>query len=362
MALGVCDGEFAAAVGRVLKWTDDGCVSGDGASVNGIGIGNNDVDAARFNTAEVGRRLEAPAMFIVFLGAEHDHASADGELGMADGSGWAFMNCVALETDDVAEPVNCGGRIAITHSGDYSAVNFRHGEPPGCRRQISAESESLQEGRGRGEMVGEWGMLRGMELPARDRELVQIVDAALADAARRAGAWLQCRVGCTQCCYGAFAISALDAARVRAGMEELRVTNPELAAEIERRSRDWIAEHAAEFPGDAVTGVLGETEDDQARFEEFANQAACPALDEATGRCDVYAWRPMTCRVFGPPIRMGAGMDGGEGLGHCELCFVGASEEEVAACEMPVPHELEAELLDEISAKSETVVAFALLG
>jgi Fe-S-cluster containining protein len=205
------------------------------------------------------------------------------------------------------------------------------------------------------------GMLGGMELPARDRELVQIVDASLADAARRAGEWLVCRLGCTQCCYGAFAIGSLDALRLRAGMETLRVEEPDLASEIERRAQGWIVEHGAEFPGDLATGLLGESEDEHERFEEFANQAACPALDPATGRCDVYAWRPMTCRVFGPPIRMDAGLDGSEALGHCELCFAGASEEEVAACEMPVPQELEAELLDEVGAKGETVVAFALL-
>ena len=33
-------------------------------------------------------------------------------------------------------------------------------------------------------------MLKFMQLPAGDSELVQIMDAALADAARRAGAWL----------------------------------------------------------------------------------------------------------------------------------------------------------------------------
>jgi hypothetical protein len=63
---------------------------------------------------------------------------------------------------------------------------------------------------------------------------------------------------------------------------------------------------------------------------------------------------------------MDAGMGEGVALGHCELCFVGASKDEVARCEMPVPLELEAELLDEIEADStgaagETVVAFALL-
>jgi Fe-S-cluster containining protein len=196
-----------------------------------------------------------------------------------------------------------------------------------------------------------------MELPAGDSGLVQIVDAALAEAARRAGSWLVCRLGCTQCCYGAFAISSLDALRLAAGMNELRAREPVLAAEIERRAVAWIAEHGAAFPGDVETGLLGETDADRERFEDFANEAACPALDPATGRCEVYAWRPMTCRVFGPPVRMGEG----DALGHCELCFVGANTADVAACEMPVPHDLEAELLDEIPSKGETLVAFALL-
>jgi len=194
-------------------------------------------------------------------------------------------------------------------------------------------------------------------LPPRDTELVQIMDASLADAARRAGPWLACRIGCTQCCHGAFAINALDSERLRAGMVELRATNPGLAAEIEGRARAWIDEHGAAFPGDPSTGLIGTTPEQLEKFEEFANDAPCPALDLETGRCDVYAWRPMTCRVFGPPVRVGEG----DALGCCELCFVGVSEEEIAACEMPVPHELENELVAETGSSDETVVAFALL-
>ncbi len=200
-------------------------------------------------------------------------------------------------------------------------------------------------------------MLVLMQLPVGDSELVQIMDAALAGAARRAGPWLVCRPGCTQCCFGAFAISRLDALRLRTGMDMLREEASALAEEVERRSAAWVAEHGAEFPGDAESGLLGESDAERERFEEFANDAACPALDPATGRCDVYAWRPMTCRVFGPPVRMGDG----DALGHCELCFEGASAEEVAACEMPLPHELEAKLLDEAGGGGESVVAFALL-
>lgn len=199
-----------------------------------------------------------------------------------------------------------------------------------------------------------------MRLPGGDSELVQIMDARLAQAARRAGDWLACRLGCTQCCYGAFAINALDALRLDAGMAVVRAEDPARARAIEARARDWIAVYGADFPGDAVSGLLGDSDEERERFEEFANDAPCPALDPATGRCDVYAWRPMACRVFGPPVRM-AGADGDEGLGHCELCFVGADPEQVAACEMAVPHDVEARLLEEVGSRRETVVAFAVV-
>jgi Fe-S-cluster containining protein len=196
-----------------------------------------------------------------------------------------------------------------------------------------------------------------MPLPARDTELVQIMDSALGDAARRAGAWLVCRIGCTQCCHGAFAINALDSERLRVGMDALRASDPALAAEVQRRAEAWLDEYGPGFPGDMKTGILGTSAEEQERFEEFANDAPCPALDSGTGRCNVYAWRPMTCRVFGPPVRVGDG----DALGCCELCFAGATEEEIAACEMPLPHELEAELVDEVGRPGETIVAFALM-
>jgi Fe-S-cluster containining protein len=205
--------------------------------------------------------------------------------------------------------------------------------------------------------TGQSGILAGMSLPAGDSFLVQIFDAALSDAVERAGERLVCRPGCTQCCHGAFVLSPLDALRLRDGMETLRATEPALAAEIEHRAGRWIFEHGASFPGNLEKGVLGNSAEERERFEVFANEAACPALDPKTGRCDVYKWRPMTCRVFGPPVRVGDG----EALAHCELCFIGATPAEVLDCEMTVPYDIEAELLDEIPSKDETVVAFALL-
>jgi Fe-S-cluster containining protein len=192
-----------------------------------------------------------------------------------------------------------------------------------------------------------------------DQKLIQIVDSALADATRRSGQWLVCRPGCTQCCVGAFSINQLDAFRLRQGLADLEKTAPRRAAQVRQRARDAVARLAPEFPGDPVSGVLDEGEEAGERFANFANDEPCPVLDPLTGNCELYESRPMICRVFGPPVQSE------EGLCVCELCFQGASEDEIAACEMkPDPDDLESRLLEELEnntgAHGNTIIAFCL--
>lgn len=192
----------------------------------------------------------------------------------------------------------------------------------------------------------------------KDSELVQIVDAAFADAAKRAGGWLVCRPGCTQCCVGVFAINPLDAERLRRGFQELERTDPERARRVRQRAQESVSRLSPDFPGDCRTGILDEGDEAQQRFQEFGNEEPCPALDPETGRCDVYAARPMTCRVFGPPLETE------NGIGACELCFHGATDQQIADCAMhPDPDDLELGLLAEIEAKGvrgETLIAWVL--
>lgn len=194
---------------------------------------------------------------------------------------------------------------------------------------------------------------------AGDKKLVQIVDSALRDVARRSGNWLACRPGCTQCCIGVFAINQLDALRLQHGLKTLESSAPERAAAIRQRARESVARLTAEFPGDAHTGLLDEGEDAAQRFEDFGNEEPCPVLDPETGLCELYESRPMTCRVFGPPLRSE------DGLGVCELCFQGATDDEIAACEMiPDSDDLEARLLRDLEKRSgrrgNTIIAFCL--
>jgi len=196
-------------------------------------------------------------------------------------------------------------------------------------------------------------------LPARDSKLVQIIDAALLDAEWRSGEWLICKPGCTPCCIGVFAIDQLDVVRLRDGLAKLDANDSDRAARVrDRAQRSWDR-IKSKFPGDSDTGLLGGDDQAAEAFEIFADFEPCPALDPGTGTCDLYASRPVTCRVFGPPVRSESG------LGVCELCYHGASADEIVACEMKLEeaNALQTELVEELASSGrtgKTIVTFAL--
>ena len=170
-----------------------------------------------------------------------------------------------------------------------------------------------------------------------DVELVQIVDAALAEATRKSGSWLVCRPGCTQCCFGPFEITQLDAQRLRDGLAELECRNPQRAGTVRDRARS------------------------AAEISNFSDEDACPVLDPETGTCDLYTSRPITCRCFGPPVLCDSGA-----VGVCELCFDGASNEEIASCLVDFdPEGLESVLLEALERRTGlhgmTTVALSLI-
>ncbi len=197
-----------------------------------------------------------------------------------------------------------------------------------------------------------------IQIQSADRKLLRSVERAFAGAARRSGDWLVCREGCSQCCTGVFAISQLDAERLREGMKRLGIDDPKCAGRIRRRARSAVKRLTPGFPGDIQTGVLGESDEQQQQFEDFGNDERCPALDPKTRRCEIYESRPMTCRVFGPPVRSEGG------LGCCELCYHEATPEQVAACEMKIDvaaeEALNLKLEQSIGRTGQTLVALVL--
>jgi len=195
-----------------------------------------------------------------------------------------------------------------------------------------------------------------IQIEAGDRRLLAGVADVLAEAARLSGDWLVCRPGCTQCCLGPFAINSLDAMRLRSGLDLLDRTDPARAAGVRMRAGEYVAAIAPHYPGDAATGELH----DEDSLPESMGDVPCPALDPQTGHCDLYAARPMICRAFGPVTRTGEGT-----LAACELCYQGATDEEMERCAVDIdPQGLEEDLLKALAgggAYGKTIVAFALI-
>ena len=215
-------------------------------------------------------------------------------------------------------------------------------------------------GRARPAADGDPGLKRRNLLRA-DGDLTGAVDAAIAGAARKAGAQLVCRAGCSECCIGPFPINRLDAWRLQEGLQALREQDPARAAAIEERAREAVAAMRQGFPGDAATGLLNGDEAAEDRFFEEQSGRPCPVLDPATQTCDLYSHRPLFCRSYGPPVTFND-----RNLPPCRLCFTASSPDAVERCRVePDRDGLERAILSRLKRDDgearETVIAWAVL-
>jgi Fe-S-cluster containining protein len=194
-----------------------------------------------------------------------------------------------------------------------------------------------------------------------DTRLLNGIARAWNRAARMAGAHLRCRVGCSECCYGPFPLSALDARRLRRGFECLQSEDPERAGAMRRRAEQAWNALVEDFPGDRQRGVFNGDENVEERFCARFSVLPCPVLDPESKRCELYPARPLSCRTFGPPVRIGA-VD----LPPCRLCFNSAEAIEVERCRVEIDQEgIEERILhmldDRGVPRGETIVACALI-
>jgi Fe-S-cluster containining protein len=110
---------------------------------------------------------------------------------------------------------------------------------------------------------------------------------------------LPCQRGCCRCCIGVFPITRLDAEQMQAGL----TTFPrQTRLDIQHRASDQVKWLEAAFPelqrsGDVSDWAAKDLDEVAERFGDLP----CPAL-APDGSCQVYAFRPMTCRTMGIPV------------------------------------------------------------
>jgi Fe-S-cluster containining protein len=106
-----------------------------------------------------------------------------------------------------------------------------------------------------------------------------------------------CADGCSGCCRGLFDISLLDARLLRAGFDQLPAA---IRAGVVAKAEARLAELQERWPDFAPPYLLNHMDDSVWTEMPEDDLTPCPLLD-AAGRCLVYAYRPMTCRLHGLP-------------------------------------------------------------
>jgi Fe-S-cluster containining protein len=120
-----------------------------------------------------------------------------------------------------------------------------------------------------------------------------------------------CRQGCTRCCYGPFAITLLDELELQQGLQALP---SQVQLDIHTRAQSQVATMEAAFPRLTESRHLDQwSEQDVDDLVTRFGDLPCPALS-TDGRCLVYAYRPITCRMMGLPVEINGLMQGA-----CEL-------------------------------------------
>jgi len=112
---------------------------------------------------------------------------------------------------------------------------------------------------------------------------------------------VRCRVGCSDCCHALFDLSLIEALYIKAQFDNIfkdsaRALIVERANEADRAvyrlKRQAFRDHENGKP------------ENQILEEMAAHRIRCPLLN-SDDQCDLYAHRPLTCRLYGIPTVIG---------------------------------------------------------
>ena len=127
MAFGVAAGEGSAAVVHVAGVEDHGGAGGFGGGVDGVCVGDYEVDSVGVAEVDlVGLGHEFAELAAVVSRAEHHHSVAEGELGVHDsGVVGAQVDGLLFEAEGLAEPVDGSEGVAVAEArDDVGAAGF----------------------------------------------------------------------------------------------------------------------------------------------------------------------------------------------------------------------------------------------
>lgn len=130
-------------------------------------------------------------------------------------------------------------------------------------------------------------------------DLLQEIDTWFADCMARFPDEIACKSGCTGCCRGLYDITLLDAAYLGKGFDGL---DSAVRKTVLRQAEERLASLRKIWPELGQPYLLNHRpEEDWEELMPEDDETQCLLLGD-DGRCLVYGYRPMTCRLHGVPL------------------------------------------------------------
>src|SRR5215813_3076504 len=134
VALGVATGKASPAIILVLDLDDDLGPSSDGALIDCIGIGDDQVRTLR-GRAKSGRGGLHLAEPVVAQRTQHDHSIAERQLGVRDALAPVFVDSLGSKVERIAKPADHALGVAVAQARDHCRAGHLH---PPSRLWLSA--------------------------------------------------------------------------------------------------------------------------------------------------------------------------------------------------------------------------------
>ena len=136
-------------------------------------------------------------------------------------------------------------------------------------------------------------------------EIVVTVDSAFATVQKRHGDCVKCKAGCADCCHALFDLTLIEAIYINHQFNRIYTGD----------EKERLLENANQYDR-KVMKIKRQAQKDQENGKNETEilgilalqRLRCPLLDEKD-RCELYKFRPITCRVYGVPTSIA-------GMGH----------------------------------------------
>jgi Fe-S-cluster containining protein len=130
--------------------------------------------------------------------------------------------------------------------------------------------------------------------------LVKQVDAVFERVQQEFSACVVCEVGCADCCHALFDLTLIEAMFIKSQFDKL-ISGDQRKKIVERAN---VADRKVYKLKRAASKALNDGKPENEILEDMAAQRVrCPLLDDQN-KCELYASRPITCRLYGIPTEI----------------------------------------------------------